>query len=179
MKSLLAILTLLLPSMCAAEVVDSAAAGFTVRTALTIKAAPEEVYSRTIRVGDWWNSSHTFSGDARNLSIDPKPMGCFCERLPQQGGVQHMYVVFLAPGKNLRLVGGLGPLQGVPGNGALTFTYSPVAEGTRLEVVYTFSGYAPQGLSTWAPQVDAVIAEQIARLKTYVETGNPVPAAAK
>ncbi len=31
-------------------------------------------------------------------------MGCFCERLPNQGGVRHMEVVYLDPGKVLAML---------------------------------------------------------------------------
>jgi hypothetical protein len=48
---------------------------------------------------------------ARNLSLDRKPGGCFCERLPDGGGVQHMRVVYTSPDKLLRLSGAIGPLQ--------------------------------------------------------------------
>src|SRR6267142_1940253 len=95
-----------------ADVVDSAANGFTVRVTLNIQASPDEVYRKLIQnVGDWWNPQHTFSGDARNLTIDEKPMGCFCETLPGQGAVRHMEVLRFVQGKTLVLSGALGPLQ--------------------------------------------------------------------
>jgi hypothetical protein len=56
--------------LTAAEVADSSAGGFTVKTTLSIQAAPDEVYRRLIHIGDWWDSEHTFSGDAHNLSIE-------------------------------------------------------------------------------------------------------------
>src|SRR5579864_974546 len=92
-----------------AEVIDSAANGFTVKTAIQIQAPPETVYRRLIQVGDWWSSAHTFSGSAKNLSIEEKPGGCFCEKLPD-GGARHMEIIYIAPGKRLVLNGGLGPL---------------------------------------------------------------------
>ncbi len=94
-----------------AEVADSASNGFTLKTTIQIQAPPDTVYRRLIQVGDWWDPAHTFSGDAKNLSIDEKPTGCFCEKLANGGGVRHLEVVFLAPGKRLVLSGGLGPLQ--------------------------------------------------------------------
>ena len=38
------------------------------------------------------------------------PGGCFCERLPNGGGIEHMRVAFVDPGKRLVLTGSLGPL---------------------------------------------------------------------
>src|SRR5690349_9741493 len=93
-----AALALILPA-ARPDVLDSSANGFTVRITLNIKATPDDVYRRlTQNVGDWWNAQHTFSGNAHNLSIDAKAMGCFCEKLPNQGSVRHLEVVYAAPG---------------------------------------------------------------------------------
>src|SRR5437588_77759 len=158
------------------EVVDSGASGFTVKTTLTIKAAPDAVYRQIIHVGDWWDSAHTFSGDAHNLSIEEKPMGCWCEKLPQ-GGVRHMEVVFLSPGKKLVMIGGLGPLQTMATTGSMTFQLSPAEGGTKLEVTYAVAGYLAAGLNNLAAPVDSVLGQQIGRLKNFMETGKAVPAA--
>src|SRR5713226_6152868 len=89
------------------EVVDFSAGGFTVKSTLTIRATPDEVYRKLVRnVGDWWSSDHTFSRDSHNLRIEDNINGCFCEKLPNGGGVRHMDVAFLAPGKTLVLRGG-------------------------------------------------------------------------
>ena len=172
---LAAILCVAGPAMMA-EVVDSSANGFTVKSTLTIKAAPDAVYRQIIHVGDWWDSAHTFSGDAHNLSIEEKPMGCWCEKLPQGGGVRHMEVVFLSPGKKLVLTGGLGPLQMMAVTGAMTFQLSASEGGTKLEVNYTVAGYLPTGLNTLAAPIDSVLGQQFVRLKNYVESGKLKPA---
>jgi hypothetical protein len=77
--SLLGVIVVLLsPVIVRADVADSAANEFTVKIAITIQAHPQDVYRRLVHyVGDWWNSMHTFSGDARNLSIDDKPWDAF------------------------------------------------------------------------------------------------------
>ncbi len=108
---LAALLATTMPRWAKADVVDSAANGFTLKLVLNIQAAPDEVYRSLLRPADWWNPQHTFSGDAHNLSIEPKPLGCFCEKLTDGGGVRHMEVVYLQPGKTLRMLGALGPLQ--------------------------------------------------------------------
>ena len=164
------------PAWAAAEVVDSSPGGFTVRTILAVQASPEDVFRRLVRsIGEWWDPAHTFSGDAHNLSIEEKPMGCFCEELAGQGSVRHMEIVFLAPGKRLLMTGGLGPLQPLAVTGTMTVQFSPAAGGTRLEVTYAVGGYLPAGLNTLAAPVDSVLNQQFTRLKNYVERGNPVP----
>jgi uncharacterized protein YndB with AHSA1/START domain len=163
----------LAPRWAMPAVVDSSASGFTVRTALAIKAAPAEVYRRLVRnVGDWWDPNHTFSGNAHNLSIEEKVPGCFCEKLPDGGGVRHMEVVYVAPGKTLRLSGGLGPMQAIAAAGSMTIQLSAAESGTKLEVTYAVAGYLPAGMNTWAAPADGVVEEQFTRLKNYIETGD-------
>jgi hypothetical protein len=158
------------------DVVDSAVGGFTVRTTLNVKAAPADVYSSLISgVSKWWDSAHTFSHDARNLSIDGKPMGCFCEKLPGGGGVRHMEVVYADPGKGLVMSGGLGPLLSQAVAGSMEIHLTAVAEGTKLVVTYAVTGYLPAGMSSWAAPVDSVLNQQFTRLKNFIERGDPAP----
>jgi hypothetical protein len=177
MRTKITLLTLVLglsPAGAFADVADASSSGFTIKTALTIQAAPEVVYQRLIHnVGDWWSPSHTFSRDPHNLSIEEKPMGCFCEKLPNQGSVRHMEVVFLAPGKAIGMIGALGPLQSLAATGSMRIQLSPVEGGTKLEVVYAVSGYLAAGMNTWAAPVDSVLTEQFTRLKGYIERGDP------
>jgi uncharacterized protein YndB with AHSA1/START domain len=165
----------LAPGSAFSEVADSSTSGFTVKVTLIVQAPPAEVYRRLIRVADWWSPEHTWSGDSRNLSIEEKPAGCFCEKLPDGGGVRHMEVVNLAPGKTLVLNGGLGPLQSIAAAGAMSVQLSPQGPGTKLALVYAVSGYLPAGMDTWAAPVDSMLSEQMARLKRYIEKGNPAP----
>jgi uncharacterized protein YndB with AHSA1/START domain len=164
------------PGIAPAEVADSSVNGFTVKITLGIQASPDDVYRRLIQnIGDWWNPAHTLSGDAHNLTIEEKPMGYFCERLPGGGGVRHMEVVNFSPGRMLVMSGGLGPLQSVAAAGSMTIQLSPVDGATRLAVSYAVSGYAPAGMNTWAAPVDGVVTQQFMRLKNYIEHGDPAP----
>lgn len=144
----LAILVLA-PSCAKSEVADASANGFTVKIALRVQSPPEDVYRRLIQnVGDWWNSEHTYSGNSHNLIIEGKAMGCFCEKLPNEGSVRHMEVVHLSPGKALGLTGALGPLQSIAANGNMGIQFSPADGGTKLDVTYAVSGYLPAGMNT-------------------------------
>ena len=98
-------------------------------------------------------------------------MGCFCESIPDGGGVVHLTVTFVNPNVLLRMTGGLGPLglMGVDGN--LTWEFFEAEAGTRVKFAYAVGGYAPDGLEAIAPAVDYVIGEALQRLKAYVETG--------
>jgi hypothetical protein len=156
-----------------AEVADASSNGFTVKLTLNVQASPDEAYRKFVRnVGDWWDPSHTFSGNSHNLTIEEKPGGCFCEKLPDGGGVRHMEVAYLAPGKRVVLHGALGPLLSMAATGAMTIEFSPLNGGTKLEVTYTVVGYLRAGMNTLAAPVDGVLTGLFTRLKNYIEHGN-------
>jgi hypothetical protein len=163
-----------------AEIADSTPSGFTLKFSATVRAQPAEAYRRIVRIGEWWASDHTYSGDARNMAIDARAGGCFCEKLPGGGAVEHARVILASPGKTLRMYGGLGPLQGIAAAGPMTFQLKPEQGGTKLELTYAVTGYLPQGLGpTWAGPVNDVLGSQFERLKTYLETGSATSKAAE
>jgi uncharacterized protein YndB with AHSA1/START domain len=153
-----------------AEVVDSAASGFTTQHSVTIAAPRAEVYRAAVaRIGSWWSDDHTVSGHAANLYLEAKTQGCFCERLGEQGGVVHMTVTFVNPTVMLRLTGGLGPLGLMGASGNMTWEFADGGEGTTVTWSYAVGGYVSGGFEPLAGAVDAVLAEQLDRLKEFVE----------
>lgn len=172
MKALLLATTMAFASLAQAEVLDSADNGFTVRHKVVVKATPEHVWASLIDIAHWWNGEHSWSGNAANFSLDARPGGCWCEKLPN-GGVVHQTVVFLDVNKVLRLNGALGPMQGMGLVGVSTFSLKPQDKDTVLELTYVAGGYRPGGLAKFAPNVDAVLGEQVGRLKLLAETGKP------
>jgi len=165
-----AVLFLLIPCCANSAVADSSSGGFTIKLTYLVKAPPAAVYGGFIHnIGEWWNADHTYSHDSHNLSIDEKPMGCFCEKLPNQGAARHMEVLTLIPGRALVLSGALGPLQSLAAVGTLSLQLSPSPEGTKLDVTYALGGYLPSGLNTFAAPVDSVLQDQFTRLKDFVE----------
>jgi uncharacterized protein YndB with AHSA1/START domain len=163
----------LLPVALSAEVTDSSPGGFTVKISFTVTAAPGAVYDAVMKPANWWSSGHTFSGDAHNLSIDAKPMGCFCEKLPNGGGVRHLEVVSVMPGKLLVMTGGLGPLQSQALSGSMSIGIAAAGDETKLSMTYAVAGYVPAGANTWAAPVNGMLSEQFTRLKNYIEHGTP------
>lgn len=159
-----------------ADVLDSAAGGFTVKVTVAIHASPHDVYSHLLHVADWWNSAHTFSGNSKNLRIEAIPTGCFCEDFPKGGGARHMDVVLVDPDKALVFRGGLGPMQRMAASGSMAIALTPTPEGTKVEVTFAASGYLPAGMNTLAAPVDGVLTEQFTRLKSLMEQGNAGPA---
>jgi uncharacterized protein YndB with AHSA1/START domain len=156
------------------ETVKAGPNGFAVRRVIAIKASPEKVYGAlTHEVGNWWSPEHTYSQDSKNLSIDARPGGCFCEKLPDGGGVAHMTVIAVFPGRMLRMTGALGPLQASGLAGSLTWEVTAAASSTNLVMSYSVGGYMPGGFEKIAAGVDTVLGEQVTRLKAYIETGRP------
>lgn len=160
-------------SASAAEVVDKSSAGFTSRNTARIAAPPDAVFEALVDdVAAWWDPAHTYSGSSDTLFIEAEGGGCFCEGLPNDGIVQHMEVVYVDPGKTLRMRGGLGPLQGMGVAGALTFTLEAVeGNSTDVTLTYTVGGYHPGegGLGSLAEPVDGVLRGQLERLSKLVE----------
>lgn len=158
-----------------AEVVDQQANGFSISEAATIAASPDKVYTALTDIGHWWSSGHTFSRDAKNMHMDARAGGCWCETLPDGGSVLHMTVVYAAPGKLLRLRGALGPFQATGMEGVLTFALKPNGSSTDVTVTSDIGGYMKGGLGPLPKAADGVIGEQVQRLKSFIETGSPEP----
>jgi hypothetical protein len=57
--------------------------------------------------------------------------------------------------------------------GSMTWTFTETSGKTKVEMTYKVGGYAPGGLDALAKPVDAVMAQQVQRLKKYIETGAP------
>jgi uncharacterized protein YndB with AHSA1/START domain len=144
-----------------ADVLGSSASGFLVKSEATVSGTPDKVFNALVSdIARWWDSDHTFSGDSRNLTLEAKAGGCFCEALPNGGSVRHLEVVFVSPGKTLRLTGALGPLQGSGLAGSMTWSLQADGDSTRVELGYGVGGYYQEGVQEIAPVVDSVVRDQ-------------------
>lgn len=160
----------------AAEVTDAGTGGFTTVNTVTIDADRAAVWAAAVsEVGKWWHPDHTISGDAGNLTIDPRPMGCYCEIFDDgTAGVVHLTVTMVNPEVVLRMTGGLGPLGLMGVNGNMTWEFADDDEGgTIVKFTYAVGGYMEGGLESISGPVDFVLGEALRRLATYVETGSP------
>ena len=165
---------LLLAAPAAAEVIAATPAGFEVKETATIAATPDQVWPMLLTPQRWWSKDHTWSGDAANLYIDHQATGCFCEKLPGKGSVEHARIVFLDRAKTLRLRGALGPLQGEAVVGTLTIELAPDGDrGAKVTFDYVVGGYIRGGAESIAPAVDGVLGAQLAGLKAAVEATAP------
>lgn len=148
--------------------------GFLVKFEVSVNAPAAKVYDALVgQIGSWWDPEHTYSGDAKNLSIEARPGGCFCEKLPNGGAIEHMRVIYVARDQVLRLSGALGPLQASGVAGSMTWKLIGGSDNTRVQLSYSVGGFIDGGFEKVAPAVESVLREQFDRLKLFVETGKP------
>lgn len=174
MRAILAAATLsLFAQPLSAEVVQTSENGFITRDEAVVEATPKAVWLALISPSRWWNSSHTWSGDAANLTITPQAGGCFCEKIPEdpdpnkitlEGSVEHMRVIQAYPESALRMQGALGPLQSEPVMGILTVAISEVDEGTRIVWEYNVGGSMRYEVADISKAVDGVMTQQLSGL---------------
>jgi uncharacterized protein YndB with AHSA1/START domain len=161
---------LIAASPASAEVKSASDVGFAVERTVVVDASPERAFAALVQPSLWWSSAHTWSGDAKNLSLDLRAGGCFCEALPKvRGGVEHARVVYFASGAMLRLSGALGPLQGEAATGTLTFMLKPDGSKTAITLSYVVGGYLRPGPRNLAAPVDGVLGEQLTRLAAHID----------
>ncbi len=165
-----------------AEVKTKADNGFSVFHGADVDATPDAIWKRLISPKDYWNPDHSWSGSVEGFTLDPRPGGCFCEAILEEGAgtkaktlgnVEHMRVIFAQPGKVLRMQGALGPLQSEAMLGTLTVAIAPAksGKGTTVSFSYVAGGYMRYKPDDIASKVDAVIDEQFTRMiKPFVES---------
>jgi uncharacterized protein YndB with AHSA1/START domain len=163
-----AVSTLLLAGAAQAAATSTSANGFRLENKVTVAATPDAVWAALGQIGSWWSSDHTYSGSAANMTMPLKVGACFCEALPG-GGVEHGRVIMVWPEQKLvRVQAALGPLQDEGVSAVLSFQVKPADGGAEVVETYNVGGARSETADLW-PQVNAVLAEQLDRLKTYVE----------
>ena len=167
MKYVLAIAVLGFAAPAAAEVVSAGPNGFEVRETVPLVVAPDAAFDSFRDIGAWWDPEHTYSGDASNLSLSLIPGGCFCERIPKGGGVEHLRVAYVDPGKRIVMTGALGPLLYEATTGVMDVQMKTIAGGSQLTLTYKVAGFANGGAAKLAAAVDGVLADQMKRFRTY------------
>src|SRR4029079_296737 len=163
----LAAVALLLASPAAAEVVGASSNGLEVRQTVNLVVPPSVAFSAFANISAWWDPAHTYSGKSANLSLNLEPGGCFCERFPDGGGIEHMRVTYVEPGKRVVLTGALGPLLYEATAGVMDVQVKSTAGGSQLTLDYRAAGFANGGADKLAPVVDQVLAGQMKRLRAY------------
>jgi hypothetical protein len=168
MKHMLAIALVAVAAPASAEVVASGSNGFEVRETVQLVVPPDVAFNSFSDIAAWWDPEHTYSGDSANLTLSLAPGGCFCERLPKTGGgIEHLRVAYVAPGKRLVMTGALGPLLYEAATGVLDVQVKTIAGGSQVTLDYKVAGFANGGAVKLAPAVDQVLAGQMKRFRAY------------
>jgi uncharacterized protein YndB with AHSA1/START domain len=170
----LALLLLLAGSPAAAEVVKSGEHGLELHYSHIVPGPPNEAMEAFANVDQWWDPDHSYSGNSENLSLKLEAGGCFCERLPNGGGVEHLRVVHVDPGKRIILTGSLGPLLYEATTGVMDVQFKPAGNGTRVLVDYRVAGFANGGAAKMAPLVDQVLDTIVTRFAVYATPPAPL-----
>ncbi|GLR47778.1 SRPBCC family protein [Sphingomonas astaxanthinifaciens] len=150
-----------------AEVKSAGSNGFEVEQRAEVAVPPAILYRAFADLPGWWSDAHTYSGKAANLSLDLRPGGCWCERLPRGGGVEHMRVAYVEPGKRVVLTGSLGPLLAEATTGVMQVAIDATPTGSVLVINYRAAGFFKGGAAKLAPAVDEVLGEQVKRIGPY------------
>jgi len=88
-------------------------------------------------------------------------------RFPQGGGIEHLRVTFVDPGKHIVLTGALGPLLYEATAGVLDIQIKSTGAGSQLIFDYRAAGFYKGGADKLAPIVDQVLADQVKRYRVY------------
>ena len=166
------LILLVLPALSAAaraEVMSASPQGFSLRIETPSRSTPAQSWEAFVAIERWWDPAHSYTGKAANLSLDPVPGGAFLERLEHGGFVKHLELVYLEPGREIRFLGGLGPLQPMGVYGAMTVRFEPETGGSRTIMLYNVTGYSADGLEALAPIVDRVQTGQMRRHAAYAD----------
>jgi hypothetical protein len=158
---------LLIAAPASAEVVSASANGFEVREVVNLVVPPGIAFASFADMPAWWDPEYTYSGKSENLSLSLVPGGCLCERFPDGGGIEHLRVTYVDPGKRVVLTGPLGPLLYEATAGVMDVQVKSTAGGSQLILDYRAAGFAKGGGDKLAPVVDQVLAGQMKRLRTY------------
>ncbi|RST30593.1 ATPase [Sphingomonas ginkgonis] len=164
---LLAVLTLGAAVPAPAAVLTADDHGFEVEQSVALVVPPAQAFAAFASLPAWWDPRHSYGGKAENLSLDLRPGGCFCERLPGGGGVEHLRVTAWKPGDEAVLTGALGPLLKEAVSGVMDVRVEEIAGGSRLTINYRAAGFARGGADKLAPAVDGMLAGQLKRLRAY------------
>jgi hypothetical protein len=160
----------LLVGVARAEVAATSSTGFTVVERRDVHATPADLGPALAAVSAWWNEAHTFSHKASNLSLATAAGSCFCERWAT-GSVQHAQVIYADTGV-VRLLGALGPLQGLAVQGVLSFRLAEAEKPGApnvLEITYRIGGGEAADMQRWPALVDKMMSDTADHLAKYLD----------
>lgn len=158
-----------------AAVVASGEHGFEVQQSVNLVVPQADAYAAFSQIGGWWDNEHTYSGDAKRMTLALHPGGCFCETTDKGGGVEHMRVAYVQPGERIVLTGSLGPMLYEATTGVMDVKFERIAGGTKVTMNYRVAGFAKGNAAAMAPLVDQVLGTQMKRYRSFAAGGGEKP----
>ena len=171
MRAIPLIVFSMMTSPASAAVVSAGDNGFEVQNSVNLVVPQADAYAAFGQINQWWNNEHTYSGNAKQMSLQLRPGGCFCEPLDNGGGIEHMRVTFVQPGERVVMTGSLGPLLYEATTGVMDVKFERIAGGSRVTMNYRAAGFAKGGAAAMASLVDQVLADQMKRYRVYAASG--------
>jgi hypothetical protein len=153
-----------------ADVVAAGDTGFNLKVVTMTSASPKDAFVAFTHVAKWWDPEQTHSGDASHLNLVIKPGGALVENIPGTGFARHLKLLYVSTGEEIRLLGGLGPLQTMGVYGVMTVRFEAHEKGTKITMLYKVSGFSENGLKSLAPIVDAIQVAQMGRHAAYADS---------
>jgi hypothetical protein len=155
----------------AAEVVERSADRFVLRYEARALTTPEDITRALTALPQWWDSAHTYSGSAANLSLDLTPGGCWCERLADGTDFDHGRTV-RSDGEVYQFAAPFGPLRGRSDRADLTVSSTQEGDRRHLRWEFVIEG---QGVGAMADAVDGVMGAGFNRFVDYLSgAGEPI-----
>lgn len=160
---LLAISAITYTKIANAEVTAVNKSHFTLKLVAQSPYSSEQVWKKLLKPERWWQSSHTYSGDAGNLTIEAKAGGYWREDW-EGGSVLHGTILNIQENKLLRLSAPFGPLQELAVETVWTITLTPTDTGTKITFDFIANGNQESGLDNLASAVNYVKGEALKNL---------------
>ena len=155
-----------------AEVTAASADGFQINLEKTSKLSMDDVFRKIGNLPEWWSASHTYSGNAENLSLSKLEVGGVWVESSKGISVEHGRVIAVLEQETSRLVrfdAALGPLQELGVKGVLSVRITPetdidTEDQSKVSFGYYVTGADFQSLDKWASTVEGVLATQLDNL---------------
>jgi hypothetical protein len=180
MRYMMAALALWVSTPAASEVTDVERGGFTIALTADVPVMPDVIFPVLSRPADWWDAEHSWTGDLRNMSFEPRVGGCWCETLRSNGTIEHGRIVTYDPVRGLIVMNSLlGPLNEIGLVGRLVWRVAAAEQEGRSRIRWLYAVSVPPSRNpaqdaVLASAVDNVLSQQLARLAAHVSRA-PMP----
>lgn len=168
------LLILLVTPTVNAKVISKNSNGFVIHIEKEVPVNHQIAYQQFINVAQWWHPDHTWFGAAENLTITPEVGQCFCE-IDGEKQALHMTISYVQPNHEIRMIGGLGPLQMLGVHGGMSWQFESLSKyKSKIIFNYQVSGYmaGDNGLGQLAAIVNQVQTTQLERLQAILMAEN-------